>query len=45
MTTMCKTKVPQSILDALEPIKDDADKVKAYGVKQAAEMCKEIMTK
>lgn len=43
MTTLCKTKVPQSITAALEPIKDDAEKVKAYGVDLCAKMCTEIL--
>ena len=32
MTTLCKTRVPAEILAALELIKDDPVKVKAYGV-------------
>ena len=39
MTTMCKTKVPQSIRDALEPIKDNDEAVKNYGVELAVQMC------
>merc|ERR1719498_1548994 len=43
MTTLCKTKVPQKIHDALEPVKDDEQKVKDYGVECAVEMCKELL--
>jgi len=43
MTSLCKTKVPPSILADLEPIKDDAEKVKDYGVDLAARMCKELV--
>ena len=43
MTGFCKTRVPQSILDALEPIKDNDEAVKAYGVQMGYEMCKKIM--
>jgi methylenetetrahydrofolate reductase (NADPH) len=32
MTGFCKTKVPQAIFDALEPIKDDEEAVKKYGI-------------
>ncbi|KAI9217419.1 methylenetetrahydrofolate reductase-domain-containing protein [Blastocladiella britannica] len=42
MTTMSKTKVPDYILEALEPIKDDDAKVKAYGIELAADMCKKL---
>mmetsp|Transcript_18077 Transcript_18077/g.45303 ORF Transcript_18077/g.45303 Transcript_18077/m.45303 type:complete len:656 (+) Transcript_18077:205-2172(+) len=44
MTTFCKTKVPQEIFDRLEPIKDDEQLVKAYGVEQAIQMCTELLT-
>eukprot|EP00597_Dinobryon_sp_UTEXLB2267_P004201 CAMPEP_0170065062 /NCGR_PEP_ID=MMETSP0019_2-20121128/5295_1 /TAXON_ID=98059 /ORGANISM="Dinobryon sp., Strain UTEXLB2267" /LENGTH=292 /DNA_ID=CAMNT_0010271847 /DNA_START=376 /DNA_END=1254 /DNA_ORIENTATION=+ len=42
MTELCKTYVPPSLLDALEPIKDDADKVKAFGVELSKTMCEAI---
>lgn len=42
MTTMCKTKVPQSIRDALEPIKDNDEAVKNYGVELAVQMCNRL---
>ena len=40
MTSYCKIKVPQSILDDLEPIKDDDEAVKAYGIELGIKMCK-----
>ncbi|GJP50885.1 hypothetical protein CLOM_g10039 [Closterium sp. NIES-68] len=43
MTAFCKTKVPQSILDALEPIKDNEEAVRAYGIHQGTEMCRRIL--
>ncbi|CAI7919426.1 unnamed protein product [Closterium sp. NIES-53] len=43
MTAFCKTKVPQSILDALEPIKDNEEAVRAYGIQQGTEMCQRIL--
>eukprot|EP00963_Diacronema_lutheri_P008454 scaffold752_cov322-Pavlova_lutheri.AAC.51 len=43
MTTFCKTKVPQFIKDALEPIKDNDEAVKAYGVQLAVDMCRRIL--
>eukprot|EP01098_Paradermamoeba_levis_P011692 TRINITY_DN5030_c0_g1_i1.p1 TRINITY_DN5030_c0_g1~~TRINITY_DN5030_c0_g1_i1.p1 ORF type:complete len:589 (+),score=188.41 TRINITY_DN5030_c0_g1_i1:71-1837(+) len=43
MTTLCKTKVPQSISDALEPIKDDDEKVKEYGVQLCIQMCQTLL--
>lgn len=43
MTGFCKTKVPPGILTALEPIKDNDEAVKAYGIHLATEMCKQIL--
>jgi len=45
MTSLCQTKVPQDILDSLELIKDEPEKVKAFGVDLCAKMCSEIMEK
>ncbi|KAG0065574.1 hypothetical protein BGZ89_008199 [Linnemannia elongata] len=42
MTSLCKTFVPDRIKDALEPIKEDDQAVKDFGVKLAVEMCKDI---
>ncbi|KAJ3036045.1 hypothetical protein HDV00_003092 [Rhizophlyctis rosea] len=42
MTTLGKTFVPQHILDALEPIKEDDKAVKEYGIKLAIEMCNKM---
>ncbi|PWY99146.1 methylenetetrahydrofolate reduct [Testicularia cyperi] len=38
MTNLCKAKVPQPILDALEPIKSDDAAVKEYGVSLSIHM-------
>lgn len=43
MTGFCKTYVPQEITDALEPIKDNEEAVKAYGIHLGAEMCKKLL--
>eukprot|EP00897_Mesotaenium_endlicherianum_P007990 jgi/Mesen1/7219/ME000371S06288 len=43
MTGFCKTKIPQEIWDALEPIKDNEDAVKAYGIQLGTEMCQKIL--
>ena len=43
MTGFCKTDVPQEITDALEAIKEDDVKVKAYGIEQAVGMCKKML--
>eukprot|EP01121_Diplochlamys_sp_Union-15-3_P011138 TRINITY_DN3198_c0_g1_i1.p1 TRINITY_DN3198_c0_g1~~TRINITY_DN3198_c0_g1_i1.p1 ORF type:complete len:586 (-),score=89.78 TRINITY_DN3198_c0_g1_i1:116-1873(-) len=40
---LCKTNIPTEIIDAIEPIKDDNDKVIEYGIKQCTEMCKKLM--
>ncbi|XP_039136466.1 probable methylenetetrahydrofolate reductase [Dioscorea cayenensis subsp. rotundata] len=43
MTGFCKTRVPADIKAALEPIKDNEDAVKAYGIHLGTEMCKKIL--
>ncbi|KAG0226223.1 hypothetical protein BGW42_003817 [Actinomortierella wolfii] len=42
MTSLCKTFVPKHIRDALEPIKEDDQAVKDYGVRLAVDMCREM---
>ncbi len=42
MTTLCKTKVPDHIRRALEPIKDNDEAVKNYGVDLAIQMCQRL---
>nr|CAD1822012.1 unnamed protein product [Ananas comosus var. bracteatus] len=43
MTGFCKTKVPSEITAALEPIKDNEEAVRAYGIHLGTEMCKKIL--
>eukprot|EP00027_Filamoeba_sp_ATCC50430_P007621 CAMPEP_0168559490 /NCGR_PEP_ID=MMETSP0413-20121227/10553_1 /TAXON_ID=136452 /ORGANISM="Filamoeba nolandi, Strain NC-AS-23-1" /LENGTH=583 /DNA_ID=CAMNT_0008590725 /DNA_START=35 /DNA_END=1786 /DNA_ORIENTATION=+ len=43
MTTLSKTFIPKEVVDALEPIKNDDEAVKSYGVKLAIEMCRKII--
>ncbi|KAL4631731.1 hypothetical protein ACB092_04G000700 [Castanea dentata] len=43
MTGFCKTKIPTEIMAALEPIKDNEEAVKAYGIHLGTEMCKKIL--
>jgi len=43
MTQLCKTKVPAEIMAALEPIKDNEEAVRAYGIHLGTEMCKKIL--
>lgn len=43
MTTLCKTKVPDFIRQALEPIKDNDEAVKAYGVELCVQMCRRLI--
>ncbi|XP_047316341.1 methylenetetrahydrofolate reductase 1-like [Impatiens glandulifera] len=43
MTGFCKTKIPAELIAALEPIKDNEEAVRSYGVHFATEMCKRIM--
>ncbi|CAI9777097.1 unnamed protein product [Fraxinus pennsylvanica] len=43
MTGFCKTKIPDEITAALDPIKDNEEAVKAYGIHLGTEMCKKIL--
>ncbi|MCL7031391.1 hypothetical protein MKW94_021456 [Papaver nudicaule] len=43
MTGFCKTRIPAEIMAALEPIKDNEEAVKAYGIHLGTEMCKQIL--
>ncbi|XP_042514672.1 probable methylenetetrahydrofolate reductase isoform X2 [Macadamia integrifolia] len=43
MSGFCKTKIPPEITAALEPIKDNEEAVKAYGIHVGTEMCKKIL--
>lgn len=45
MTSLCKSRVPQEVVDAVEVVKDDATKVKEYGAKFGAEVCKTLLAK
>ena len=42
-TALAKTKIPQSFLDALEPHKNNDEKVREIGVKLVAELCRRIL--
>ena len=41
-TSLAKTKIPQSFMDALEPHKNNDEKVREIGTKLVAEMCRKI---
>jgi len=43
MTQLSKTIVPKFILDALEPIKDNDEAVKEFGIDLAVSMCKKLL--
>ncbi|KAJ0255569.1 Methylenetetrahydrofolate reductase 1 [Hirschfeldia incana] len=43
MAGFCKTKIPAELTAALEPIKDNDEAVRAYGIHFATEMCKKIL--
>merc|ERR1719478_1231190 len=43
MTSLCKTKLPPTLMEDLEPIKDDDQKVKDFGVQLAVRMCEELV--
>jgi methylenetetrahydrofolate reductase (NADPH) len=42
-TAIAKTIIPQSYLDALEPYKNDDEKVREIGTKLVADMCRKIL--
>jgi methylenetetrahydrofolate reductase (NADPH) len=43
MTSYCKIRVPDFVKDALEPIKDDDEAVKNYGVELGIQMCNQLL--
>ncbi|KAK1309757.1 putative methylenetetrahydrofolate reductase [Acorus calamus] len=43
MTGFCKSKIPAEIKSALEPIKDNEEAVKAYGIHLGTQMCRKII--
>lgn len=43
MTGFCKTRVPEEIMKALEPIKDNDEAVRNYGIQLCTEMIKKIL--
>ncbi|KAL3510203.1 hypothetical protein ACH5RR_029604 [Cinchona calisaya] len=43
MTGFCKPKIPPEIMAALEPIKDNEEAVRNYGIHLGTEMCKKIL--
>ncbi|KAF4355916.1 hypothetical protein F8388_025919 [Cannabis sativa] len=43
MTGFCKTRIPSEVTAALEPIKDNDEAVRAYGIHLGTEMCKKIL--
>jgi len=43
LTEFCKVKIPQYIIDDLEPIKNDDKKVSDYGIQLAIKMCQKLI--
>ncbi|GJD09366.1 Probable methylenetetrahydrofolate reductase [Galdieria sulphuraria] len=43
MTKFCKTHVPDEVLKALQPIKDDDAAVKEFGIRLGIDMCRRIL--
>lgn len=43
LVKLSKLEVPQEILDVIEPIKDNDEAIRKYGVELATEMCKELL--
>ena len=45
MTSYCRTAVPQHIWNTIQPIADNDEAVKDYGVVLCGQMCQELMSK
>lgn len=45
MTSYCRTTVPQHIWNAIQPIAENDEAVKAYGVELCIRMCQEMISK
>lgn len=43
MTKFCKTRVPADLREKMESLKDDPDKVKAFGVEFGIKMCEDLI--
>ena len=43
LAKLSKLEIPKEILEALEPIKDNDDAIRKYGVNFAIKMCKELL--
>lgn len=43
MTTYCRTRVPDKVWNELNPIREDDEAVKAFGVRFCVKMCKDMM--
>ena len=43
MTKFCKTRVPKSLEDKMESMKDDANAIKKFGVEYGAEVCRTLL--
>jgi len=43
MTKFCKTRVPTELREKMDSLKDDPDKVKAFGVEFGIQMCKDLI--
>lgn len=43
MVKLCRTRVPEAVLQRMEAIKDDAEAVKRYGIEILTEMCERLI--
>lgn len=43
LVKLSRLEVPKSIVDAIEPIKDDDEAIRKYGVKLCIDMCRELL--
>merc|ERR1712176_1515597 len=43
MTKFCKTRVPTDLREKMESLKDDPDKVKAFGIEFGVKMCEDLI--
>lgn len=43
LVKLSKLEVPQQIKDVIEPIKDNDDAIRNYGIEQALSLCRELL--
>lgn len=45
MIEFCKTKIPADVIESIEPIKNDDEEVRKFGIQFGVQQCKELIEK